>query len=176
MKYSSDLLYGLARAAPVAELDGSEQEIIVPHVLVPHVRLPGAIIDFSGFVATAVQRESFATAIRVGLAASGATSTDRIATFGRGLWRLHITFSTLANFTQASDGTRTGNTIAMRDPVGNISSIMKLYQVNGVPQLQDRVFDVLFTRDEWALQQTVENTGIGQTNEAQTGLLASRLL
>lgn len=178
MKINSDLFSRFASATELVQLDGSESEIFLPTLLNPVVQLVGPIRRFAGFSTTAPQSKSFIAETQLGLNASTATTTVTLCTFARGLWQLVLSWTHLANFTQASDAAANpAGLLELLDTAATIAAgrLLGTYAVNGIPQEKVLAFPMLFPDDGWAIRISLGTTGVGQTHHATVAVVANRL-
>lgn len=172
MKFSSPLIYNLARASPSPSVDPSDAELDVPALLVPVITIPREFPRLAGFVDTTPQRQSFMASDSAARAASEPAATVTLATFGRGLWGVELNASLLADFSQVP-ASAFNNRVELVDPAGTAVILLGLYQQTNVPQYRKGRYVFLFTEDSWRIDIVVAATGVGQTIIVNSSIVAT---
>lgn len=174
MIVASPLLFDLARGVELGITDPSERSLVVPPVLSPVVEIPYAqprIVT----LATTVQRGSFAADNTLSKAASQAASSATVCTLGAGLWRLAITATFMASFTETLGAFGADNALHFRDPEGAFIRVFKFFAAANVPQRDHVVLQVLLPRENFLVEIRAGATGVGQQLDLWGVVLGTRL-
>lgn len=172
MRISSDLLPSLALVVGIADRDGNESSLQVPPLLSPVLEVPLVLRDLATST-IAIQRQSFVGSGTLTRGASAPGTSQDVVIFGRGVWRVELSYHFLSNFTAMAD---TEALVRLQDPDGTLWELLHAFPVTNVPQHQRRHFTFAIERDSWILQNVVPGTGVGQALDSWVRVLAIRLL
>lgn len=173
MRYSTSLLAELARAQGTALLDGTEQDIWVPHAQSAVITPPRRQEQMANPGAEA-KRQSFLRHITRSLPALTAITFDTVCTFSRGLWRVFGSLDSLSDFTQPPSDS-TFNALLLLDPAAFSQSLLVTVRVANVPQHRVGYWDFTFPEDGWAIQMQTDATAAAQLSQCRASVRGALL-